>query len=146
MALTLYIYTSNEFFGTPLKSQTPRCIRPHHSPKRAGYVPTDFLGLDYRGIIETDGYQGYDQFGQQPGIIHAGCLAHARRKFVEVEKASGPNANGGMAHQVIKLIRLVYAVESLADARSLDVEPRRLFGRKGPSRSWRALRNCSLGL
>jgi hypothetical protein len=96
----------------------------HYAPTRAASVPTDFLGPDYRGIIQTDGYQGYDQLGQRPGIIHAGCLAHARRKFVEVEKAIGPNAKEGLAHQVIELIRLVYAVESMADARGLDVEQR----------------------
>ena len=96
----------------------------HYAPTRAGSVPTDFLGPDYMGIIQTDGYQGYDQLGQRPGIIHAGCLVHARRKFVEVEKASGPNAKAGLAHQVIELIRLVYAVESMADARGLDVDQR----------------------
>jgi transposase len=37
----------------------------------------------YSGIVQTDGYGGYDYLDRQPDITHAGCLAHVRRKFDE---------------------------------------------------------------
>jgi transposase len=37
----------------------------------------------YRGVLQCDGYTVYDKIGADPGIVLAGCLAHARRKFHE---------------------------------------------------------------
>ena len=34
------------------------------------------------------GYIGYEELGRQPGIEHLGCMAHVRRKYVDVTKAS----------------------------------------------------------
>jgi len=59
-----------------------------YHPTRSGQVPGEFL-KDYQGYIQTDAYSGYDALGRRPGIFHAGCWAHARRKFVEVVKAHG---------------------------------------------------------
>jgi transposase len=41
--------------------------------------PKRFLG-NFDGILQTDGYSGYDRVGG-PKLIHAGCWAHARRYF-----------------------------------------------------------------
>ena len=38
---------------------------------------------NYQGYLQTDGYPLYEYFGLQPGIILVGCLAHARRKFID---------------------------------------------------------------
>src|SRR6516225_7967889 len=46
--------------------------------------PKQFLGT-YGGILQTDGYQAYDQVGG-PGMIHAACWAHVRRGFYDVMK------------------------------------------------------------
>ena len=48
--------------------------------------PAKFL-KDWNGILQTDGYQAYDQVGG-PGLIHVGCWAHARRKFVDAVKVN----------------------------------------------------------
>ena len=39
--------------------------------------PQKFLG-EWEGILQTDGYQAYDQIGG-PKLVHVGCWAHARR-------------------------------------------------------------------
>jgi transposase IS66 family protein len=39
--------------------------------------PKQFLA-NFNGILQTDGYSGYDRIGG-PQLIHAGCWAHARR-------------------------------------------------------------------
>ena len=42
----------------------------------------------YNGIIQTDGYTSYDaHFRGNENILHAGCLAHARREFEKFWKA-----------------------------------------------------------
>jgi transposase len=43
--------------------------------------PAKFLE-DWNGILQTDGYQAYDKVGGAH-LIHVGCWAHARRKFVD---------------------------------------------------------------
>jgi transposase len=46
--------------------------------------PLKFLGK-WEGILQTDGYQAYDGVGG-PKLVHVGCWAHARRKFVDAVK------------------------------------------------------------
>ncbi|MGZ7030063.1 MAG: IS66 family transposase [Terriglobales bacterium] len=48
--------------------------------------PKKFLG-DWEGILQTDGYQAYDGVGG-PKLVHVGCWAHARRKFVDAVKVN----------------------------------------------------------
>jgi transposase len=52
-----------------------------YHPTRSGSVPLHYL-QEYRGTIQTDGYDGYRELGRQPGIVHSGCRAHARREEV----------------------------------------------------------------
>lgn len=70
------------FCGGPLDA--PAVLYQYH-PTRSGKVVHDMLD-DYLGYVQSDGYSGYDQLSQKQGIIHLGCLIHARRKFVEVNK------------------------------------------------------------
>jgi transposase len=51
---------------------------------RDGQGPKQWLG-DFDGLLQTDGYQGYCKVGG-PNMVHACCLAHARRKFVDAIK------------------------------------------------------------
>ena len=46
--------------------------------------PRKFLGK-WEGILQTDGYQAYEGVGG-PKMVHVGCWAHARRKFVDAVK------------------------------------------------------------
>jgi transposase len=46
--------------------------------------PQKFLG-NWEGILQTDGYQAYEGVGG-PKLVHVGCWAHARRKFVDAVK------------------------------------------------------------
>jgi transposase len=48
--------------------------------------PKRFLG-NWEGILQTDGYQAYDGVGG-PKMVHVGCWAHARRKFVDAVKVN----------------------------------------------------------
>jgi transposase len=52
--------------------------------------PRKFLGA-WEGILQTDGYQAYDGVGG-PKLVHVGCWAHARRKFVDAVKVNRDDA------------------------------------------------------
>ncbi|MFW8642148.1 IS66 family transposase [Rhizobium beringeri] len=54
-----------------------------YQPGRGQVHPQTFLG-DYRGILMSDGYQGWRTL---KGATHVGCMAHARRRFVNAFKA-----------------------------------------------------------
>ncbi len=84
-----------------------------YQPTRAGDVARTFLG-DYQGIVQTDGFSGYDFLDRQAGIRHAGCLAHVRRKFMEVVKAQGKNRTSGSADQALAIIQQLYGLEKEA--------------------------------
>lgn len=61
-----------------------------YHPTREGEVAATYLA-EYKGYVQTDGYAGYDFLDRRDGIIHVGCWAHVRRKFIEVIKSAGKN-------------------------------------------------------
>lgn len=79
-----------------------------YDPSRSGSVPQRLL-QDYQGALMLDGYEGYNAVCQSEGIIRLGCWAHARRKFVEVGKAS--KKKNPQAAYALKLIAKLYKIE-----------------------------------
>lgn len=61
----------------------------------------------FNGTLQVDGYAGYNEVLARPGVIEAGCLAHARRKFVEVYEAT----KSPEAQQAIVRIAALYQIE-----------------------------------
>jgi transposase len=70
--------------------------------------PIDDLST-FKGYIQTDGYSGYTYLASLQGITHLSCWAHARRYF---DKALQNDKH--RADHVMKLIQLLYAIESMA--------------------------------
>jgi len=105
--------------------QKPVVLFDYH-PSRSAEVPLRFL-KDYRGYLQTDGYKGYAELGNQPGIHHVGCWAHARRKFVEAAKVS---PKGGAAEEALETIRKLYEIESRAERQKLGPEEIRQLRQK----------------
>ena len=80
-------------------------------PNRAGSVVGTLLP-DYQGFLQTDDYGGYHRKGEQSDIHHLGCLAHARRKFIEAEKiAKTPKGQLSKAGMGVQLIKKLYVIE-----------------------------------
>jgi transposase len=93
-----------------------------YDPSRSGEVPKRLL-RGFRGFLQTDGYEGYGAIGREPGVMHVGCWAHARRKFDEAlrgqrsKKNSKPTSKQSKARQALSQIQALYAIErSLKDA------------------------------
>lgn len=92
-----------------------------YDPGRGAGVPKRLLA-DFSGYLQTDGYDGYNAIVAANGLVHVGCMAHARRKFSEAVKAQGKNKKKGKAHQGLILIQKLYRVEK--QARRLAPEDR----------------------
>src|ERR1700726_3373986 len=98
------------------------------SPPAVAYVFADGRGADkivgqltgFSGILQVDGYAAYKALARGHGgaIQLAFCLAHARRKFVEVYKET----QSPFAHEVIERLQAVYAIE--AEIRGSSAEQR----------------------
>jgi len=75
------------------------------SPGRSGRYARDVLG-QWQGHLVCDDYSGYKQCFKQ-GITEIACMAHARRKFVELAETG----KSQIAYQAIELISQLYAIE-----------------------------------
>jgi transposase/uncharacterized membrane protein len=75
------------------------------SEGRSGQYARDVL-QNWKGHLVCDDYGGYKQCFKQ-GMIEVGCIAHARRKFVELHETG----KSTIAEQAIALIAQLYAVE-----------------------------------
>jgi transposase len=93
----------------------------HYCQGRGREGPMKLLE-NFKGYMQTDGYSVYDWFAKKPGIIHTGCMAHARRYF---EKALSYDAQ--KADQVMTLIQQLYAVEREAKEAGLAPEQRKVL-------------------
>ena len=86
----------------------------HYHPTRSSNVAINLL-KSYQGVVQTDGYVGYDFIGHSTQMEHAGCWAHSRRKFVEILKAKGKyqkkKAKSGHADQALDYISQLYVNE-----------------------------------
>lgn len=103
-------------------SKSPIIYFEYH-PSRSAKVAQELL-CDYQGAIQTDGYAGYDFIDHTPEKEHAGCWAHARRKFDDVLKAKGKyqkkKAKSGHADQALETIGKLYQVEKKAHDNKLS--------------------------
>ena len=97
-------------------------LRYQYHPTRAGSVPLAYLA-GFEGYIQTDGYNGYDALGRQPGIVMVGCWAHARRKFHEVLQAAAPQVAQRKlaAEEALEFIGRLYRIEKEARVKELSV-------------------------
>jgi transposase len=64
----------------------------------------------FKGLLQTDGYSGYDALRKRDDIVGFGCLSHARRKFSDVVKISGDSQ--GIAALMIERMKPLYALEA----------------------------------
>jgi transposase len=96
--------------------------------------PERFL-KGFRGTLQCDGYLAYDKLGQD--IIYAGCLAHARRGFVEAVKLSPQNP---LPVEIVQRMGLLYAVEEKARQASLGPVARRALRQSQSAPAMEALK------
>jgi hypothetical protein len=92
--------------------------------------PEKFLG-DWEGILQTDGYQAYDGIGG-PKLVHVGCWAHARRKFVDAVKVNRDDAE---AIKMVVRMDALFLVDRDARAKQITKDER-LAARRDHAEVW----------
>jgi transposase len=87
-----------------------------YSPSRGQAPPKEIL-KDFKGILQTDGYQVYQLLSKEIGFQLLGCMAHIRRYY---EKALDNDKT--RANYVLKRIQELYAIERKVKEEALSVE------------------------
>lgn len=98
-----------------------------YSPDRKGERPVAHLQT-FKGILQADGYAGFDQLYARGDILEAACWAHVRRKFFDIHEHN----RSPLASEALTRIGSLYAIE--ATVRGRLPEERRLArqARAGP--------------
>jgi transposase len=91
----------------PAGSQDPPAVWFQYSPDRKGERPRSHLRA-FRGILQADGYAGFDQLYEDGHILEAACWAHVRRKFYDIHEA----IDSPIALEAMHRIGALYAIET----------------------------------
>ena len=75
---------------------------------------------DYKGALQTDGYEAYSIYENREGFTTLACWAHVRRKYRD-----SLTCDKERAEYALSQIGLLYSVERKADSDSLTYEERR---------------------
>jgi len=94
---------------------------------RQGAVAEERLST-YKGLLQTDGYAGYQKLRQRKDITGFGCLTHARRKFADVIKIS--KNKEGIAAEAIERLKPLYALEARMRERGYSLHTRKRLRQK----------------
>ncbi|MBZ0146462.1 MAG: IS66 family transposase, partial [Pseudorhodoplanes sp.] len=78
-----------------------------YSPDRRAERPVSHLAK-FKGVVQVDGYPGFERLRDGGDIQLAACWAHARRKFYEVHQATG----SPIAAEALRRIAELYAIET----------------------------------
>jgi hypothetical protein len=86
------------------------------STDRKAKRPRDHL-RDFEGWMHADGYAGFEELYRSGRVREVACMAHIRRKFVDVHKAQG----SAIAEEAIRRIAQLYVVEKEARGQPPDI-------------------------
>jgi transposase len=91
---------------------------------RSKEVPKAFF-KEYGGILHTDGYAAYEKDIGADGMIHACCIAHSRRKFIDAVKVqTTAKAGDPKLEHVVVLMDGLFAIDREAREQTLSLDDR----------------------
>lgn len=93
-------------FSGDRKGQHPK----DHLARYCGWMHAPSHGLRANHCRATDGYAGFEDLYRTGAIREAACMAHVRRKFVDIHRSQG----SPIAEETIARIARLYAVEKEA--------------------------------
>ena len=102
----MWVYCSGRDSPDP-NSSANNIVIYDYQPSRAAACPKEFLS-GYKGYLQVDGYAAYES----TQATLAGCMAHARRKFIDAQKVQ-PKGKVGRADWAVAHIQKLYRVEAL---------------------------------
>lgn len=99
----------------PWSGQSPPCVWYQFTVDRKGTHPVSHLD-GYKGWVHADGYSGFNALFGDDKAGEMACMAHVRRKFVDVFASQG----SAIAEEAIRRIAELYAVEKEARGKPPD--------------------------
>ncbi len=93
----------------PWNGQAPPCAWYQFTIDRKGEHPVRHLS-NYKGWVHADGYAGFNGVFGEEKASEVACMAHIRRKFVDVQQSQG----SAIAEEAILRIAKLYGVENEA--------------------------------
>ena len=99
----------------PWSGSSPPCAWYQFTIDRKGEHPVSHLA-GYKGWVHADGYSGFNGLFGHDKADEMACMAHVRRKFVDVFASQG----NAIAEVAIRRIAELYAVEKEARGKSAD--------------------------
>jgi transposase len=88
--------------------------------KSRNHMAAQSILSTYKGYLQTDGYEVYNDFDESEDIHHLLCMAHARRYFVD-----SLNTDKTRAEHVLAQMQLLYAIERRLRDEGLSVDERK---------------------
>jgi transposase len=108
----LWVYARDD---QPWSGPEPPAAVYFYSPDRRAERPAGHL-TRFKGVLQVDGYAGFEQLTARGDIVLAACWAHTRRKFYEVHQATG----SPIATEALRRIGELYAIEAIIRGLSAD--------------------------
>jgi transposase len=120
----LWVYVRDD---RPWADSAPPAVLYRYSADRKGEHPRRHLH-DFHGILQADGYAGFNELYKSGGLVEVACWAHVRRKFFDIHAANG----SPVAKEALDRIGALYDIER--DARQHPADTRRSIrqSRAGP--------------
>lgn len=120
----LWVYVRDD---RPWTGPAPPAVFYRYSPDRKGEHPRGHL-RDFRGILQADGYAGFNDLYKTGGLTEVACWAHVRRKFFDIQAANG----SPLARQALEHIGRLYDIEAAIRGRPADDRRAVRQSRAGP--------------
>src|SRR6059058_4113144 len=108
----LWVYARDD---RPWSGPEPPAAVYFYSPDRKAERPAAHLQY-FRGVLQVDGYAGFERLTAPGDIVLAACWAHARRKFYDLHEATG----SPIAAEALRRIAELYAIERSIRGRTAD--------------------------
>ena len=108
----LWVYTRDD---RPWSGPDPPAAVYFYSADRRAERPASHLE-DFRGVLQVDGYAGFERLTTGGDIMLAACWAHTRRKFYDVHEATG----SPIAAEALRRIGELYAIEKTIRGRAAE--------------------------
>ena len=105
----MWVYVRDE---RPWGGPAPPAAWCQFSPDRRGEHPQGHLKT-FAGWMHADDYAGFRELYRRGAVREVACLAHVRRKFVDVHRSQG----SAIAEEAMQRIAELYAVEKAARGR-----------------------------
>ncbi len=111
----------------PAGDATPPAVWFRYSPDRKGEHPRTHLA-SFAGVLQADGYAGFNDLYATERIRAAACWAHVRRKFYDIAQAVG----SPIASEALARIAALYEIEAALRGRPPDQRRTERRARAGP--------------